>query len=527
MSQALPHDQLAQAAQAFQQKDWQRAYQLSTQVLQQTPDHSGACYVAGLAALQLQQWLRALDYLQKAAQLDSRNADYAAQYAKALSIVNRPGDALRMANRAFGLGPTDPLVYDTLGVIYTRSNALERAACAFQRAAALVPDNPVFRYNYATALMYNGDQAAAEAEFEACLDLDPDYWKAYFSLPRLRRQTPDDNHVDRLLRLVERSGADPSAQMYLHMALGKEYEDLGDYAKAFEHFSHGKAVAGRRSHGTLRNDAALFGAITRMFPEPWPQPAGYPSDEPIFVVGMPRSGTTLVERIISSHPHVYSAGELPNFGVLLKQMSGIRTPAQLDLETLAGTRTLRWDELGEKYLASTRPVTEGKPRFIDKLPHNFLYLGHIANALPNARIICLRRNPLDTCLSNFRELFAGESEFHDYALDLLDVGRYYILFDRLMAHWKRVLPDRILEVQYETLVQTQEATTRQLLAHCGLPWHDACLRFEQNSSALSTASVVQVRSPIHANAVRRWKKYEAQLAPLQALLTEAGIDCGT
>ena len=527
MNQTLPHDQLARAAQAFQQQDWQRAYQLSAQVLRQTPNHTGANYVAGLAALQLQQWLQALDCLQKAAQLDSRNADYAAQYAKALSIVNRPGDALRMANRAFGLGPGDPQVYDTLGVIYTRSNALERAVCAFQRAAALQPDNPVFRYNHATALMYNGDADAAEAEFEACLALDPGYWKACFSLPRLRRQTPGNNHVERFLRLVERSGGDTSAQMYLHMALGKEYEDLGDYAGAFEHFCLGKAAAGRGRQGTRHDDAGLFEAITQMFPEPWQQPVGYPSDEPIFVVGMPRSGTTLVERIISSHPYVHSAGELPNFGVLLKQASEIRTPARLDLETLAGTRTLRWDDLGEKYLASTRPVTEGKPRFIDKLPHNFLYLGHIANALPNARIICLRRNPLDTCLSNFRELFAGDSESHDYALDLLDTGRYYVLFDRLMAHWKRVLPDRILEVRYETLVQTQEASTRQLLEHCGLPWNGACLRFEQNAGALSTASAVQVRSPINGNAVRRWKKYETQLVPLRALLTEAGIDCGT
>ncbi|HTD29549.1 MAG TPA: sulfotransferase, partial [Xanthomonadaceae bacterium] len=166
-----------------------------------------------------------------------------------------------------------------------------------------------------------------------------------------------------------------------------------------------------------------------------------------------------------------------------------------------------------------------KPRFIDKLPHNFLYLGFITNALPNAKIICLRRNPLDTCLSNFREVFTPGSEFHNYSLDLLDTGRYYVLFDRLMAHWKRVFPGRILELQYETLVDTQEASTRQLLMHCELPWNNACLRFDRNEAPATTASSVQVRAPIHRDAIGRWKKYEAQLTALRDLLTGAGIDC--
>jgi hypothetical protein len=145
--------------------------------------------------------------------------------------------------------------------------------------------------------------------------------------------------------------------------------------------------------------------------------------------------------------------------------------------------------------------------------------------LPNARIICLRRNPLDSCLSNFREPFSETSPLHGYSFDLLDTGRYYLLFDRLMAHWKRVLPGRILEVDYETLVTTQEASTRQLLEHCGLPWNEACLHFERNQAPSTTASSVQVRAPMHGDAVRRWTKYEEQLKDLRTLLTDAGIDC--
>jgi len=241
---------------------------------------------------------------------------------------------------------------------------------------------------------------------------------------------------------------------------------------------------------------------------------------------MPRSGTTLVERIISSHPDVHAAGELQNFALALKRTSGSRTPYLIDIDTVTRTQDVDWRQLGEDYLTSTRPDTGRTPHFIDKLPHNFLYVGAIANALPHAKIICLRRDPMDTCLSNFRQLFALGSPYHAYSFDLLNTGRYYILFDRLMAHWKQAFPGRILEVDYETLVDKQEASSRQLLKFCDLPWNDACLTFENNQAPASTASAAQVREPIYRSAVKRWKQYEAQLADLRELLHNAGIECG-
>ena len=162
----------------------------------------------------------------------------------------------------------------------------------------------------------------------------------------------------------------------------------------------------------------------------------------------------------------------------------------------------------------------GTPRFVDKLPHNFLYLGFIARALPNARIVCLRRERLDTCVANFRQLLALDSPFFDYSFDLLDIGRYVLQFERVMAHWREVLPGRILELQYEDLVGDQAGTTRRLLEHCGLPWDDACLAFEHNPAAVATASAVQVREPLHRNSIGRWRRYAPQLAGLRALLDE-------
>ncbi|MEL1265386.1 sulfotransferase [Pseudoxanthomonas putridarboris] len=240
------------------------------------------------------------------------------------------------------------------------------------------------------------------------------------------------------------------------------------------------------------------------------------------MIGMPRTGTTLVERMLSLHPQVHSAGELQNFGVALKRATGSRTRHLLDPDTIARAAELDWERLGQDYIASTRPGTGHTPRFVDKLPHNFLYAGYIARALPHARLVCLRRNPLDTCLSNFRQLFALNTPYFDYANDLLDTGRHFLLFDRLMAHWRDVLPGRVLEVRYEDIVDDPQAQARAVLDFCGLPWDDACLDFQRNPSPVATASAVQVRQPLYRSALDRWKHYEAHLGGLRRLLEAGG-----
>jgi len=518
-----PSQLYAQATAAYNQRDWRRALDLATQLLPQRPDHAELHYLAGLSALELQQMPQALEYLRHAASLCPTRADYLTQFAKALATVNLSADAVNVANRALTLLPLDAQTLDTLGVIYTRANAHECATSLYDRAVALAPNHPNYHHNFAKSLVFVGDMDAAERELETCLGLAPWYWGAHLSLSQLRKQSASSNHLERLHTLLSETADNHAAQVNLHLALAKEYEDLADYPKAFEHLVAGKVAGAAERHYSPQRDAAQFEALTRASPRAQPASAGFPSEEPIFVIGMPRSGTTLVERIISSHPDVHSAGELRNFPLALKRASGSRTPHLIDADTIARSQEVDWRQLGADYLASTRPDTGHKPRFIDKLPHNFLYVGAIANALPNARIICLRRDPMDTCLSNLRQLFAPTSPYHDYSYDLLDIGRYYILFDRLMAHWKQAFPGRILEVDYETLVDSQEASSRQLLEFCGLPWNDACLHFESNQAPAATASAVQVREPIYRDAIKRWKQYEVQLADLQELLSTAGI----
>ena len=522
---SLEQESFAGAAQAaLKRHDWIALERLCHDWIAAAPAEAEAHFLAGIAALEQKRIGAALAGLGRATELAPGRGDVAAQRARALSLAQRPAEALAEADRALPLCRDDALSLDTLGVVYSRGNAHLRAAEAFRRAVALAPDNAGYRFNLASALKFGGDLDAAEAQYEACIALQPLAAKAHSALSQLRRQTPQRNHLARLRTLLPVAPARPDLQLHLHHALAKECEDLGLHAEAFAHLLAGKRAWRATLGDVAGRDRTLFEALIAAFPPGLPpMESAYASDEPIFVVGMPRSGTTLVERILSSHPQVHSAGELQNFGVALKRASGSRTRPLLDADTIARSGALDWARLGAAYLDSTRPGTGHTPRFVDKLPHNFLYLGYIARALPRAKIVCLRRDPLDTCLSNFRQLFATNTPYFDYSYDLLDTGRYYLQFDRLMAHWRRALPGRVLEIGYEAIVAAQEASTRRLLEFCGLPWDEACLRFERNAAPVATASAVQVREPLYADAVGRWKRYEVQLAELIALLREGGV----
>lgn len=518
-----PNALLLEATAAYNQGNWQSAFDLAIPLLAIAPEHAGVHHVVGLAALGLKQMPLAIRHLQRALKLEPRS-DYAAHFAKVLSLVNQVAVARVVVDKALTLPPLDASTLDTLGVVLSRANEHDRACELYERAVAQAPDRVDLHYNLAKSLICLGQLERAEDEMESCLALSPQAWDVHLTLAQLRRQTRASNHLQRLHALLPDAVGDPAAQLNLHMALFKEYEDLAEYPQAFEHLAMGK-TAGR---SLLPGDAAaryrkMFEALMNAPVDAGSNVDGFASDEPIFVMGMPRSGTTLVDRIISSHPQVYSAGELQSFPMAFKYASGQRDSRMLDPRTIDRASMIDWYRLGESYVASTRPATGAKPRFVDKLPHNFLYAGFIARALPQARIICLRRDPMDSCLSNFRQLFARESGVHEYSFDLLDTGRYYVAFDRLMAHWQRLFPGRILEVQYESLVDEQEQGTRQLLEFCGLPWNDACLRFEDNPAPIATASAVQVRQPMNRGSVGRWRRYREQTADLLKLLVESGI----
>lgn len=505
--------------------DLRAAHAACMRILTARPDHADAYFLLGTIAASAGNHLKAVELMERAMRLGAPSAEYLAQLARCEAMLRRDTDALRHAEEALELVGDDALTLDTIGVVFSRVGAHARAARAFSSAVALEPDNAAFQFNLGSSLRFSGQFDAAERAFDAAVRLDPRCYRAHSALAEIRRQTPADNHVERLLELLPGIGDDVRGELHVRHALAKEYEDLGNYGAAFEHLTAGKAKARRAVRYSIDEDRVLFELMQELFDTRRLEAAGGGCDnrEPIFVVGMPRTGTTLVDRILSSHRDVTSAGELQDFALCVKRASAVASARVLDEQTIRRVVETDMRALGERYIESSRRITGGSARFVDKMPLNYFYVGLIHLALPRAKIVCLRRNALDTCVSNFRQLFAAGFSYYNYAYDLEDIGRYYALFDRLIAHWHAVLPGKVLEVRYEDLVTAQEAQTRRLLEHCGLDWDPACLDFERNAAPVATASAVQVRRRLNADSIGRWRRYAAHLEPLKGRLAAAGL----
>lgn len=497
-------------------------------VLELDAGHADAYFLLAMIAASAANFAKACELIERALQLGATRAEYLIQLARCLAMLNRDGAARAAAERALQSDIEDALSLDTLGVVLSRLGDHERAVELFERAVAAQPNSASFQYNLAASLRFLGRFEAAASAYEAAIDADPELYRAHSALAELGTQTREHNHIERLEALLAQVGEDIDGHLHLCHALAKEYEDLGERATAFRYLERGKRKKRASLGYSIAADESLFRAVQQAFPVAAAagESSGYANDEPIFVIGMPRSGTTLIERVLSSHAEVSSAGELQNFGICLKRAAQTESSQVLDEATLRRGLDLDMAALGRAYIDSTRPVTGRCRHFVDKMPLNFFYVGFIHRALPNAKIVCLRRHPLDTCLSNYRQLFAVNFSYYNYAYDLADIGSYYAMFDALMAHWARALPGKVLELSYERFVHDQEGQTRRLLEHCGLAWDAGCLEFQHNSAPVATASAVQVRRGLNADSIGRWRRYAAQLEPLRRQLEAAGIDLG-
>jgi tetratricopeptide (TPR) repeat protein len=447
--------------------------------------------------------------------------EYLAQHGRLLLMLRRDAEARAAAAAAEAMGPTDALTFDTIGNIHARLGDHHAALACFAPAVARDGGNLDYRYNLAAALGFVGRNAEAAAEYEVILARAPTNGRAHFALSGLARVTPEHNHIARLEAALT---ANPTADDVLRIryALAKEYEDIGAPAAAFAHLAAANAAHKARIAYDFSTDDAIFDAIEAH----GARAAGVSTAAaaPIFITGMPRTGTTLVDRILSAHPQVHSAGELQAMPLAVKQLAGTRSRRVIDPETVAAAAGLSPAAIADTYMARARQhLRDPDGRFIDKLPANFLHIGHIARAFPRASIICLRRHPMDSVWSNYKHLFAAGSAYYFYSYDLIDTARYFARFDRLMAFWDRLFPGRILQLSYEALVADQEAESRRLYAHCRLEWTDAALDFHRNTAPVATPSAAQVRQPIYRDAVARWRDHEAAMAPVAAFFAAAGI----
>jgi len=478
-------------------------------------------FLQGMAEASTGRLRSGIEYLEHAIAIDPQG-EYRAQLAKLFIMVRLDGDAAATLRDAEAALPSDALSLDTMGCVYARLGDHHSALTHFNEAVRLDPSNTEYLYNQAVTLNFLGRVAEASAALEALIAPAPGDARAHHLLAKLRKYTVDSNHVDRLTRVYAKAG-DARDRLLLGYSLAKELEDIGQAAQALQVLCAANAEHRQALPYTFARDAANFDAVEAA----WPLPAGHsdaPAEAPIFIIGMPRTGTTLVDRILSSHPAVESAGELQAMPLAVKHAARTSTPTVMDPATIAAASKADISAIGRDFLnRASHHRRDFNKRFIDKFPGNTFYAGFIAQALPSARIICVRRNPMDTVLSNFRNLFAISSRYYDYSYDLLDTAAYYVRFHRLMEHWRDALPGRMIEVQYEDLVADQEGETRRMLAHCGLVWSEACLAFHTNSAPVSTPSAAQVRRPIYADSVARWKQHAEILEPVRRFFVAQGI----
>ncbi len=538
------------AAQQMQRKNALEAFRKTAELL---PNEADAHFNLGIAQKSLGQFKEAAASYRRALKLNPKYAEAHSNLGNVLKELGQPDEAVASYARALQYKPNDALTHNSLGTALKDLEDFEGAADSYSRAIELRPDY-VEAYtnlgnllkdfdqftraeaNYRQALklspnceeallgmahisVVNGQMQEAEDLARKALALKPDNLSARILLANVTKAKAGDDNLAALVAADEArkngSHAMPDSwAISLHFALGKSFDDLGDADRAFPHFLEGC----RMKRATVNYDAARsrqrYDEVIRVFDRATLDRldrlggVGDPSDMPIFVLGMPRSGTTLTEQIIASHPDVFGAGELADLPVIAKREIDRKTFPQ-NMLSIDGQELTRW---GADYVAGVSSRAPDAAHITDKRPENFWFVGLIHLMLPNAKIIHVSRNPVDTCLSCFTKLASRGLE---ESYDLAELGAYYVDYVRLMDHWRTVLPaGSFLDVRYEDIVADQETQARRIIAFCGMEWNDACLDFHKLKRSVSTASMTQVRKPIYRSSVERWRVYEKHLGPL-------------
>jgi tetratricopeptide (TPR) repeat protein len=510
------------ARSAAVQGDWLIVKNCAAEILRHNARHPEGHFLAGLAERAAGRTTEAAQAFGRALQLDATRYDAAIELASQLRLLGRHGDALQLLKAHESRLNNSPMYLDLAGMTYSRLGLHEHAAPLYERANKLQPGVDLFEANLAACRVYLGQTDKAIQAYERLLARFPTHQRNHYELSRLRT-AKDAKHVDQMKEVLRSTGLTPDKNVFLYYAIGKELEDLKEWDEAFRYYKRaGEAVASVANYD-VGTDLELIDQLIRTCSATWlsDEPARVPADRcaatPIFIVGLPRTGTTLAERIVSSHSQVESAGETFFLPMTLLRHGGMESQGQVTAAVIEAAGRRRASSIGGDYLRAVAYRLQGKPLFIDKLPENFLYLGFIAKSFPHAKIVHLRRNPMDTCFAMYKQ------SFFRYAYSLDDLGRYYVAYEQLRQHWNEVLGDRIVELGYEALVSNQEQETRRLLDCLGLDFEPACLDFDRNVTAVATASAVQVREKMHTGSVDKWKRFAGHLHPLREQLESAGI----
>lgn len=549
---------LAEAFARHKRGDLQFAYQVYRQALSEQPRHPTALHYLGLVAQQTGRSSEACDLLQRSIELDPTDPRAHNHLGQVMFALKRRAEAIECFEHALMLDPTHTDAMNNLANLI-KARDLDRAIALYRRVLELQPDASHAAYNLANALLQDNQHEQARVMFERAIELDsrnhlahhnlgivleqqgrfdaalehyrvvrslePKHTGALARLLSLRTYEPDDETVRHAEAMLAGGLKQTQDQVRLHGGLGKHYERRAQYDTAFQHFTAANAVAAENAPPfEISRVRTYFDRIIATFTRGQFESArgfGNGTSQPIFIVGLPRTGTTLSEQILANHPAVLATGELPAISRIVRNL----WPPYPESITTAGATTLT--EAADEYLRELQLAAASHsrrdaaivPRITDKFPLNFMHLGLIVTLFPNAHIVHCRRHPLDTGISCYSERFALED---DFTTSLQHFGEYYLEYERLMRHWRAVLPTPILELDYENLVTDAASCSRRLIEHCGLEWDEACLAFDTHRGPIQTPSRWQARQSIYRTSVGRWRAYARQLAPLISLLQASG-----
>ncbi|MFT6958653.1 MAG: tetratricopeptide (TPR) repeat protein [Halieaceae bacterium] len=493
------------------------------------PYYAHGWHTASHLALQQKNPKAALQAISKALSLAPGNIQWLVERAQCLTQLDQAAEARSIAVDLCKKPMSTAAQCASLGMLLSQLGLMDLAASQYLRATNLAPLVGANYYNLATVQRALGDLEAAQINLSLAIELDGNDYDAWYARSELSRQTSEQNHIPELETLLGSGIGSPQGKVQILYALAKELEDVGCAEQSFQYLQQGANLRRHHLNYQVQSDTDTMAQIQQHFSAELFDGRHTGSDhrQPVFVLGLPRTGTTLVERILASHSSVHGAGELNDFPRKMMQQvqtlarnqnsaAGQRSREQL----LALTTRLDFRLLGDAYLESVRQKIDEAKHFVDKLPLNFLYTGLIHLALPGAKIIHVQREPMDSCYAIYKTLFR---DAYPFSYQLQEIGAYYLAYHKLMTHWLELMPGVVHTVRYEDLVADVEHETRRLLAYCELPWEAQCLRFQENTTASTTASAAQVRSALYSSSVGKWRQYSKQLQPLAEQLAAAGV----
>ncbi|GBL06121.1 sulfotransferase [Glaciecola sp. KUL10] len=513
--------QLSQHARhAVQRKDWANVHAIASHIQVNFPQQAEGYFLAGLAQKAARRPAQAIQLFAQALSLDSKRYDAAIEKASQHLVLLQHNECHALLTEYETLLDNSPLYLDMAANLYTGLGLHSNAWPLYQRANVLQSDVDAFKANYAACAVLLGKVSEAKEKYGALIQKYPKYQKHHYEYSKLEA-VKDERHIKQMLDILAQTNLSADKNIYLYYALAKEYEDLGQWDNAFSFYKKaGDAVLSVANY-RVEDEIAVLEQIQVSCTKAWLETSNPAINEslktPIFIVGLPRTGTTLIERIASSHSQIESADETFFMQMAVRAASGEGGIHDPSVSTIKSAAANKIELVANTYLNAIKYRLNNSPLFIDKYPFNYLYLGFIAKAFPNAKIVYLKRHPMDACFAMFKQ------SFFKFAYSLEDLGKYYVAQEKLRQHWQSTLGERLIELNYEDMVADQEGQTRMLLGKLGVEFEQACLSFELNPASSATASTLQVREKIHSRSVGKWKHFKQHLKPLQDYLQRHGI----